>query len=58
VDEQGNPVMKLEALTAANGIEHAGAHDALVDVRATIAMARKLKQAQPRLYDFAFQLRE
>lgn len=57
VDEQGNPVMKLEALTAANGIEHAGAHDALVDVRATIAMARKLKQAQPRLYDFAFQLR-
>lgn len=57
-DEQGNPVMKLEALTAANHIEHAGAHDALVDVRATIAMARKLKQAQPRLYDFAFQLRD
>ena len=58
VDERGNPVMKLEALTAANGIEHAGAHDALVDVRATIAMARKLKQAQPRFYDFAFRLRD
>ena len=58
VDEQGNPVMKLEALTAANGIEHAGAHDALVDVRATIAIARQLKQAQPRFYDFAFRLRD
>ncbi len=57
VDEQGNPTMKLERLTAANGIEHAGAHDALVDVRATIAMARLLKRVQPKLYDFAFRLR-
>ena len=57
VDEQGNPTMKLERLTAANSIEHAGAHDALVDVRATIAMARLLKKSQPRLYDFAFRLR-
>jgi exodeoxyribonuclease-1 len=57
VDEQGNPTMKLERLTAANHIDHAGAHDALVDVRATIAMARLLKKSQPRFYDFAFQLR-
>lgn len=57
VDEQGKPIMKLERLTAANNIDHAGAHDALVDVRATIAMARLLKKHQPRLYDFAFQLR-
>lgn len=56
-DEQGNPTMKLERLTAANNIDHAGAHDALVDVRATIAMARLLKNSQPRFYDFAFQLR-
>jgi exodeoxyribonuclease-1 len=56
-DEQGAPTMKLERLTAANNIEHVGAHDALVDVRATIAMARLLKKSQPRLYDFAFQLR-
>jgi exodeoxyribonuclease-1 len=57
-DEQGNPIMKLEALTAANHIAHEGAHDALVDVRATIAMARLLKQAQPKLYEFAFRLRD
>jgi exodeoxyribonuclease-1 len=44
-------------LTAANGIDHVGAHDALVDVRATIAMARLLQKAQPKLYDYAFQLR-
>lgn len=57
VDDQGNPTMKLERLTEANNIDHAGAHDALVDVRATIAMARLLKKSQPRFYDFAFQLR-
>lgn len=57
IDEQGNPTMKLERLTEVNNIDHAGAHDALVDVRATIAMARLLKKSQPRLYDFAFQLR-
>lgn len=57
VDAEGNPTMKLERLTAANNIAHVGAHDALVDVRATIAMARLLKNAQPKFYDFAFRLR-
>jgi exodeoxyribonuclease-1 len=57
VDEQGHPTMKLERLTAANNIDHAGAHDALVDVRANIAMARLLKKSQPLFYDFAFRLR-
>ncbi|MEB3735387.1 hypothetical protein ULF88_17940 [Halopseudomonas pachastrellae] len=42
--------MRLELLTAANGIDHGQAHDALADVRATIAMARLLKRAQPRLF--------
>ncbi len=56
-DDDGVPSMKLERLTAANGIAHTGAHDALVDVRATIGMARLLKQAQPKLFDYAFTLR-
>ena len=55
--EDGSPSFRLEALTRANGIEHADAHDALADVHATIAMARLVKQKQPRLYDFLFQLR-
>lgn len=51
---EGQPVYKLELLTKANGIEHANAHDALADVRATIAIAKLIKTAQPRLYDYYF----
>jgi exodeoxyribonuclease-1 len=50
--EPGRPSFKLEHLTAANGIEHAAAHDALSDVTATIAMAKLVKQKQPRLFDY------
>ncbi len=45
---------RLEKLTAANGIEHQGAHDALVDVKATIALARLVREKQPRLFDYVF----
>jgi exodeoxyribonuclease-1 len=55
--EPGIASFKLEHLTAANEIPHAGAHDALADVRATIGMARLLKQAQPKLFDYALTLR-
>ena len=50
--DDGAPSFRLEHLTAANGIAHAGAHDALVDVRATLALARKLRAAQPKLWQF------
>ena len=56
--EDGVVSFRLEALTAANGIEHSGAHDALADVRATIALARLLKARQPRLFDYALGLRD
>ena len=56
--EPGVTSFRLEHLTAANGIPHAEAHDALADVRATIAMARLLKQAQPKLFDYALTLRD
>jgi exodeoxyribonuclease-1 len=55
--EPGVTSFRLEHLTAANGIPHAEAHDALADVRATIAMARLLKRAQPRLFGYALTLR-
>ncbi|MHA5570733.1 exodeoxyribonuclease I, partial [Pseudomonas aeruginosa] len=48
----GRLSLKLEMLTAANGLEHGQAHDALSDVRATIALARLIRQRQPRLYDY------
>lgn len=53
----GTPSNRLEHLTDANGIAHADAHDALADVAATIAVARLLKKAQPKLFAFAFQHR-
>jgi exodeoxyribonuclease-1 len=56
--EDGQPSFRLEDLVAANGIAHESAHDALSDVRATIALARLLRAQQPRLYDWLFQLRD
>ncbi len=56
--EDGRPSFKLEHLTVANGLTHEAAHDALSDVRATIAMARLIKQAQPKLWDFCLKLRK
>ncbi len=56
--DDGTPCFRLEALTAANGISHESAHDALSDVHATIALARLIKERQPRLFDYIFQLRD
>jgi len=52
----GRPSFRLEDLTRANGIAHESAHDALSDVRATIAMARLIRERQPRLFDFCLGL--
>ena len=52
----GSASFKLTDLTAANGLAHDAAHDALSDVRATIALARLIRAAQPRLFDFCFGL--
>ncbi|MEM1155156.1 MAG: exodeoxyribonuclease I [Pseudomonadota bacterium] len=56
--EDGLPSFRLEELTAANGISHANAHDALADVHATIAMARLVRDRQPRLYQYLFEHRD
>ena len=48
---------KLEELTVANGIGHEQAHDALSDVYATIAIAKLIKDKQPKLYEFCYKLR-
>ena len=55
--DDGRPSFKLEHLTAANGLAHSAAHDALSDVRATIALARLVKSSQPKLWDFCLKLR-
>jgi exodeoxyribonuclease-1 len=58
LDDDGNPSNRLELITAANGISHEAAHDALSDVYATIAVARLIRDKQPRLYDFIYQNRQ
>lgn len=55
--EDGLPSFKLEHLAAANGLAHEATHDALSDVRATLALARLIRQSQPRLFDFCLALR-
>ena len=52
--DDGAPSFRLEDLTRANGISHEDAHDALSDVIATIAMARLVRENQPRLYEYCY----
>lgn len=54
----GSTSFRLEELTAANGIAHGAAHDALSDVQATIELARLVRRHQPRLYDYVFTHRQ
>lgn len=56
-NEQGEPSFRLDQLTVANNIAHEAAHDALSDVYATLAIAKRVKQAQPKLYQFLLQHR-
>ncbi|MCG3171029.1 MAG: Exodeoxyribonuclease I [Pseudomonadales bacterium] len=54
----GRPSFRLEDLARANGIEHGNAHDALADVRATLALARLLRDCQPKLFEYALRARD
>ena len=56
-DAKGNPVNQLGLLTSLNHLEHENAHDALSDVRATIALARLIRGRQPKLFDFLLKVR-
>lgn len=56
-NEEGLPTYRLEDMTRANGLDHGQAHDALSDVRATVGVARMIREAQPRLYEYYFNLR-
>ena len=56
--EDGKPSFRLEELAAANDLEQARAHDALSDVHATIALARLIRERQPRLFDYVVSKRD
>jgi exodeoxyribonuclease-1 len=58
-DDKGNlvPTNRLELLTELNGLSHYKAHDALSDVHATIAVAKLLKDKQPKMFDYLLSMR-
>jgi exodeoxyribonuclease-1 len=56
--EDGATSFRLEHLADANGTREGAAHEALSDVNALIGLARKLRAAQPRLWDYALSLRD
>ena len=53
----GKPTNRLELLTKMNGLEHAHAHDALSDVYATIAVAKLIREKQPKMFEYLFNMR-
>ncbi len=53
-DDNGKPSNRLELLTQVNDISHEAAHDAMSDVYATIAIARLIRDKQPKLYDYVY----
>ncbi len=55
--EDGAPSFRLEHLATANGCAPRRAHDARSDVEALLGLARALKTAQPRLWDWYYGLR-
>lgn len=57
-DDGKGTSFKLEHLADDNGVRDGTAHEALSDVRALIGLARLLRIAQPRLWDYALKLRD
>ncbi|MBX4197268.1 exodeoxyribonuclease I [Candidatus Saccharibacteria bacterium] len=54
----GKPSNKLEYLSAVNKLDHIDAHDALSDVKASIALAKLLKAKQSKLFDYLLKHRD
>ena len=56
-DNSGKPTNRLELLASANELDHADAHDALSDVKATISVAKLIKDKNPKFFDYLFSMR-
>ena len=58
IDENGKATNRLELISAANGLKHEHAHDALSDVEALIAVGQLIKQSDPKMWDYLLQMRD
>jgi exodeoxyribonuclease I len=54
----GRPTNSLGYLTSVNKLTHDAAHDALSDVHATIAVAKLVRDKQPKLFDYLLSVRK
>ena len=54
----GKPINKLEFLTSVNKLGHDNAHEAMSDVRATIAIANLVHTKQPELFNYLLGMRD
>lgn len=54
---EGKPTNRLELLTKLNGLNHYQAHDALSDVRATVGVAKLIRDTQPQLFNYLLDTR-
>ena len=54
----GKATNRLEFLTKVNGLDHQHAHDALNDVLASIALAKLIRDHQPKLFDYVLSMRD
>lgn len=57
-DSEGKPTNRLELLTSANQLDHEDAHDALSDVKATIAVAKLISKNNPKIFDYLLDMRD
>ena len=56
-DDDGRPSFRLEPLAKANGIDTGNAHNAVDDVRTTVALAKLIHDKQEKLFTYYFGLR-
>ena len=54
----GKPANRLEFLTKVNKLDHSNAHDALSDVKATIAIAKLVRDKQKDLFEYLLGMRD
>ncbi len=55
--DEGKATNRLELITKLNGISHEHAHDALSDVYATIAVAKLIREKQPKMFEYLLKMR-
>ena len=54
----GQSSNRLELLSSVNKLDHVNAHDAMSDVLASMAVARLLRNKQPKLFDYLLKMRD